>query len=180
MEFYTYIYYDVDGTPLYVGKGKDKRAFKHMCSKTHLGNVLRKREREGHDIQPIITYHDTEEAAMNEERRLIAEIGRADLGKGPLLNVADGGEGAAGSRRSAEFKANLSKLHTGKPKSAETRAKMSAHAKTRRQSEETKERIRQVRLGTTQSEETKAKRKISMERARARKREEKLRSVDPG
>lgn len=170
MEFYTYIYNDIDGTPLYVGKGKNKRAFQHLWSKNHLGNVLRKRHRQGYDIQPIITYHETEAAAMVEERRLIADLGRADLGTGPLLNVAAGGEGASGSVRSDEFKQNLSKYHTGRPKSLETRAKMSAHAKTRTISPEVRAKIARTHTGRKQSAATKQKRKESMLRTHAQKR----------
>ena len=41
MKFYTYLYRDTDGTPIYVGKGKDKRAFSHLNGDHHLGRLLK-------------------------------------------------------------------------------------------------------------------------------------------
>lgn len=54
MTYYTYLYRDVDGTPIYVGKGKNKRAWKHFNPnvKTQIGYTLRKRKACGFDIKP--------------------------------------------------------------------------------------------------------------------------------
>lgn len=102
--YYTYILKSsIDGIPFYVGYGKNDRMYQH-CSfsrrgKNPNGNVLL-----GEKIRSIFalggeviytkTIVDTDrKTARAEEKRLICEIGRADLGRGPLCNLSSGGEG---------------------------------------------------------------------------------------
>lgn len=108
MKWYVYIYFNplkADNCygfePFYVGKGKNNRAESHLheCNlkaerNRHKSNTIRKILKQ--KLTPIIIKAfetDVEEDAFNEEIRLIALFGRADLKKGPLTNLTDGGEG---------------------------------------------------------------------------------------
>lgn len=95
------------GTPYYIGKGKGNRAFtKH--GHIHLPPDKR-----------LIVFLETgltEIGAYAIERWLIRWWGRKDAETGVLLNRADGGEGTSGAIRTAEQKAHLSKVLTGKKK----------------------------------------------------------------
>lgn len=98
-QYYIYLYRDIDGTEIYVGKGRNNRAFAHMrpSTKTHLGYLLRKRKRQGFIIKPIIYNVINEETALELEKFWIAFYGRADKKQGTLLNLTDGGDGVSGS-----------------------------------------------------------------------------------
>jgi len=52
--------------------------------------------------------------ALEFEKILIAEIGRKDLNRGPLLNLTDGGEGTVGWIMPEETKSKISKSNLGK------------------------------------------------------------------
>jgi hypothetical protein len=87
-QYYTYIYYDSDWMPYYVGKGKGNRAHedhRHITvpSKDHI----------------TIQNRESESLAFEAEKILITLFGRQDLGTGPLLNVDEGGR--APSRNSS-------------------------------------------------------------------------------
>jgi hypothetical protein len=87
--YYVYAYLrQHDGTPYYIGKGKDRRAW----SKNH-GRIMVPK-----DETKIIMLHEnlSEQEAHEIERQLIQQHGRKDLGTGYLLNLTDGGEGASG------------------------------------------------------------------------------------
>lgn len=128
-QFYTYLYLDPkDNTPIYVGKGKGRRAFRHLreSQNPHLHNTLQKRKGEGYITTPIINYEVDEQTSHQMEMFWIDQFGRADLGTGTLFNLTDGGEGVSGRACSDEVKLKLSLLKKGKPRSPETRAKISA------------------------------------------------------
>ena len=95
--FYVYMYSDIDGTPVYVGKGNKKRAWSHLSNSSNprLKRLLEKRKDEGFDIQPELLAHGSEDAIFQIEIALIQFHGRADLATGPLLNHTDGGEGVS-------------------------------------------------------------------------------------
>ena len=80
--FYTYMWLREEGTPYYVGKGKDNRAIRKGCPP--LDQIL---------IQP----HPSEQDAFAAEMFLIAYYGRKDTGTGILRNRTDGGDGTSGA-----------------------------------------------------------------------------------
>jgi hypothetical protein len=76
---------------------------------------------EGHDFErAILEVFDTNEEALEAEKRYIALFGRAITGEGKLINVTAGGEGGI---HTDEAKAKISKAHLGKIVTEETRAK---------------------------------------------------------
>lgn len=82
------------GTPYYIGKGKDKRAWdiKHSCRlPPNKSNII------------ILEQGLSELGALALERRMIGWYGRKDLGTGILVNLTDGGEGASGYKHPPGF-----------------------------------------------------------------------------
>jgi len=118
------------GTPYYIGKGKNKRAY----DKNHSTFIPKDQSK------IIILEHNlTEVGALAIERRMIAWYGRKDLGTGILRNKTDGGEGASGVSMTNE-----------------TRKKMSIAAKKRGVSKEHMELLTKLSKGKKLSEEHKS------------------------
>lgn len=129
-EFYTYIYYDPSrgNEPIYVGKGKDRRAWDHI-------NTLHRKKK--HPLKhrllfmrsigtaPIIGIYARfdEEFALFLEEELIAKFGRKDLGLGPLLNLTNGGEGHSGCIRTAETRKKIGIANMGKDRTHTVKSK---------------------------------------------------------
>jgi hypothetical protein len=137
--FYVYELRDATGVPFYVGKGSGRRIFQHeinaragkvshvCCKIRHLWSLNQKVGR----VKVFET--DSEEAAFQEERRLIAYYGREKL-----TNETDGGDGT--SNPSKEVREKIASSRRGKKATAVTR-----------------HRQRMAKIGTHVSEETKAK-----------------------
>ncbi|MCK5605154.1 hypothetical protein KAR91_24905 [Candidatus Pacearchaeota archaeon] len=121
--FYVYVYLDplIPGRfeyddfcfyyqPFYVGKGTGDRINSHIFEArnfydhkikpggTYKCNKIRKIINLcNHEPYKIIIENNTNESkAFNIEKKLINEIGRLDLKRGPLLNLTDGGDGTSG------------------------------------------------------------------------------------
>ena len=94
MVYYTYAYLREDGTPYYIGKGKDRRAWqKHR-------NGIRP---QNYNRILILKKNLTEEQAHQHEKYLVFVYGRKEHG-GLLINMTDGGEGITGYRHTEETK----------------------------------------------------------------------------
>jgi hypothetical protein len=105
--YYVYIYYDSNGIPRYVGKGKGKRGTSHEknCQKKNhceynsfFHRWLRYQQDEGISYTYVrVAQNFTEPDAHELEIIYIARFGRQnDDGAGPLTNLTDGGEGTSG------------------------------------------------------------------------------------
>ena len=101
--FYVYLYLREDGTPYYVGKGKDKRAWaKHNLN-------IPNDERRIIFVATKLLEHE----AFILEIRLIQMYGRKDIKTGILRNITDGGEGTSGWVPTDENKKNISESKIG-------------------------------------------------------------------
>lgn len=126
--YYVYAYLRKDGTPYYIGKGKEKRAWRK--GKKEVKPPL--------DPSRIVIIEKclSDIGAMAIERRLIAWYGRIDTGTGILRNRTDGGDGSSGTisskrgiPRTQAVKQKLSAANSGKTISQEVREKISTTLK---------------------------------------------------
>jgi group I intron endonuclease len=126
MSFYAYIHCKPDGTPFYVGKGDEKRvSFKKRNHNPRHMNILNKYGETNILVGKMEC--STEDNAFNLERGLIKRLRKMGVS---IVNLTDGGDGAAGAVRSPETKAKMSSAQVGNKNSVgskrtpETRAKM--------------------------------------------------------
>lgn len=152
------------GTPYYVGKGKNRRAWG-----VHKNNIRPK------DASKIILVEQnlTELQAFILERYYIRWFGRKDIGTGILLNRTNGGDGACGYVNpkpcSEETKRKISESNKGKKKSTEAKLKMSRAAKKRevnpfagkRHTKESKEKQSKIKKGKKRTEESRLKQSLT-------------------
>ncbi|MBB5664741.1 hypothetical protein GGE68_002938 [Rhizobium leguminosarum] len=157
MEFYTYIWRDASGTPFYVGKGRDRRAYE--VSLARRSKEFREIYDEGGCSVEIVDWFIHESQAHAYEVELIEKYGRREMG-GLLINKTDGGDGASGQIQSEETRAKKSASMKGivrGPMSDEARAKMSLARKGQIIGAEQREKLRIASTGKTHTEETRLK-----------------------
>lgn len=143
--YYIYAYLREDGTPYYIGKGKNKRAFEQQ---NHLIAVPKIKS------QIVIMENNlTEIGALALERFYIRWYGRKDLHTGILRNLTDGGEGTSGRVHSDDTKSKIRNSVKGFKHTDEAKRKM----RDRKLSENTKRKMSESHKGKTLSEEHKMK-----------------------
>lgn len=138
--YYVYAYLRKDGTPYYIGKGKDGRAF--VKGKGEIGKPSK-------DRIIFVECGLTNIGALAIERRLIKWYGRKDLGTGILRNQTDGGDGVAGYTYTTEQRLAISKRQKGrkgKPHSDATKQKIREHNLGKHKDPYTEEHKRKISL----------------------------------
>lgn len=116
-----YVYCLIDprnGLPFYIGKGKDDRMYDHekIVSKgivpnnnSFLFRKIKKIKNKGLSIIYKKIYENLDDkSALAIEIDEIKKIGRNNIGRGPLCNLTDGGEGNSGKIISEETKLKMS------------------------------------------------------------------------
>lgn len=160
MEYYTYVYFDVQRQePFYVGKGKNARAWDHLKSEKRSEFIHRLRKMIRNSNNPRISIYagfDNELSSLV-EMELISKYGRKDLGLGPLLNLTDGGEGAAGRKASDAHRANMSKAKKGQKYSEEASKNYRAASIGRTYTAERNAKVSASLMGHSVSDEARAK-----------------------
>lgn len=174
-QVYVYVLSFPDGRPFYVGVGTWRRIFCHEnqreLSATNakaqiMRTIIAAGEQAGY---AVAGWFESWQDAAKEERRLIKNYGRADIGLGPLSNRTNGGQGTAGikwhqspkrvagvlvaaeknrgRKHTVEHKAKIGAAQKGRKRSPETLAKISAALKGRPLTPEHRAKLSAAKLG---------------------------------
>ena len=157
LNFYVYAYLREDGSPYYIGKGSDQRAYKPHRTKTGGVHIPS-------DITKIVFLENnlSETGAFALERRMIYWYGRKDLGTGILHNKTDGGEGSTGYKSSPEINYRKGNAFRGKKQTKEHSNKRANSNIGKKRNEETCKLLSQRLSERIVKLETKDKRRIAM------------------
>jgi DNA invertase Pin-like site-specific DNA recombinase len=101
-QFYVYAYFKPGAaTPFYVGKGIRYRSRIHLKQSHNPAVVQKIVELRVVGLEPEVKllFFGSDDECKREEIRLIELFGRRDLGRGPLLNCTNGGDGLVGRLR---------------------------------------------------------------------------------
>ncbi len=118
--YYIYRHIRLDtGKPFYIGYGKKKDNIKFTKFESEYSRAFSKENRNkywkniinstNYEVD-ILFESDSFEIIMNKEIEFISIYGREDLGKGPLCNFTDGGDGTRGWKMGIIQKENMSKI----------------------------------------------------------------------
>lgn len=147
--FYVYAYLrKKDLSPYYIGKGKNKRAWKKH------NNITKPSEDR---FIVLLETNLTEIGALAIERRMIKWYGRKDNNTGILHNKTNGGPGCHKMTCKDETKVVLSVINKGKRLSKLHKMRISESNKGKKHSVETRNKLREINTGRKHTEETKIK-----------------------
>ena len=109
---------DDTGEPFYVGKGTHRLRDKQQSFERAHARDSRSRWWQNIANKAGVTVYmvascQSDAAAQRLEKAMIADIGRRDLGLGPLVNITDGGDGHAGIIASKELRQKRSENAAG-------------------------------------------------------------------
>ena len=138
--YYVYAYIRAkDGTPYYIGKGKNRR-----YKGRHPGISVPK------DRSKIVFLEKnlTNIGACALERRYIRWYGRKDIGTGILYNKTDGGDGNPGAVHTSTWRKNHSEKMTGRKLSKSHVEKMKKFDKSYMKTEEYRKKMSEAKTGT--------------------------------
>ena len=148
MLFYAYLWLRPNGTPYYVGKGCENRAFSRRR------DVSRPPKDK---TRILIFYRYSEQEAFETEKELIRNWGRKDIGTGCLHNHTDGGEGVSGRKHTSEDLVKMSAAQKGRPHSPEHIAKVAKNWVGRKHTSESKAKMSASAHKRKATSETRAK-----------------------
>jgi group I intron endonuclease len=96
--------------PFYIGKGKSDRIVNSLYDKgTFKYHKIQNLKKRGFEVITRKIYENLNNMeSLEVEKLLISIIGRRDMGKGPLVNLTDGGDGRLTSPHSEETKLKIS------------------------------------------------------------------------
>lgn len=152
-DHYVYIYFDLNGHPLYVGKGRRGRWKKHLRDRTNRRLSIALKKSKGALPVVIVRSGLANIQACETEQVFIKAIGRLDKGEGPLVNETDGGIGTFGRKFTPEAREKIRQARLGSKMSAAQRQKCRERMLQFRHTEASKEKIRQSKLGKPLSNE---------------------------
>jgi hypothetical protein len=107
-DFYVYGYSDPhsDDPYFYIGKGRARRAYEHLCPSFYCKDLPFYRKIKSmldKNVQPEVTIIEnnlSEQEAHELEIELIKDYGKRNNNTGCLLNLTDGGDGIVGLKKS--------------------------------------------------------------------------------
>lgn len=139
-QFYTYLHCKPDGTPFYVGKGHDKRAFLIKRNNSGHKKIVNKYGKE--NIKVFVFPCENEDQALDDEMHQILQLRQSGC---DLVNTTLGGRGATGYRHTNESKEIIRKY--AKEHYLKRTIKLEEYQRGKPKSDETKRKIAQAQLG---------------------------------